>query len=183
MRLPKPILRILCGLCLLIAFAISTHAQSTDQALPTPVLSNEISGRINPLDLGDPRSTRHYYAFEGTPGDLLITLDSKNLNGDVDVFTAVTFRPLMKTTMYAGAQSQDVAKSLYLRASQILILRVEARTPNDEPGNYRIKFGGSFAKFSGGIPVAEPAETAENDIDKSGANRLSSVGATIPRPV
>ncbi len=183
MRLRKPILVVLGALSLLTAFALSTYAQSTDQSLPTAVLSNEISGRINPLDLGDPRLTRHYYAFEGTPGDLLITLDSKNLNGDVDVFTAVTFRPLMKTTMYADAQSQDIAKSIYLRASQILILRVEARTPNDEPGNYRIRFGGSFAKFSGGIPVAEPVETTENDTDKSGGNRLSSVGATVPRPV
>ena len=119
--------------------------QSADQNLPTPILSNEISGKIAPLDLGDPRVTRHFYAFEGTPGDVLITIESKNLNGDMDIFTAVTFRPLMKTTLYAIAQSPEVTKGIYLRARQILILRVEARTPNDDDGTYRVRFGGSFA--------------------------------------
>jgi hypothetical protein len=81
---------VIAGLC---ALAPNGRAQSSDQNLPTPVLNNEITGKIKPLDLGDPRLTRHFYAFEGSPGDLLITIDSKNLNGDIDVFTAVTFRP------------------------------------------------------------------------------------------
>jgi hypothetical protein len=183
MRLRKRFRQVLSWLSLVAALAVCAAAQSTDQALPTPVFSNEISGRIKPLDLGDPRMTRHFYAFEGTPGDLLITVEGKNLNGDVDVFTAVTFRPLMKATFYADTQSPEVTKSLYLRATQILILRVEARTPNDDPGTYRIRFGGAFAKFSGGIPVAEPSEVDESEAERSSANRLSSVGATIPRPV
>lgn len=157
--------------------------QSADQNLPTAILSNEINGKIAPLDLGDPRVTRHFYAFEGTPGDVLITIESKNLNGDMDIFTAVTFRPLMKTTIYAISQSPEVTKGIYLRARQILILRVEARTPNDEDGTYRVRFGGSFAPFSGGIPVADNSET-ESDSGRStrGTNRLSSVGATIAQP-
>lgn len=165
------------------AVAPNARAQSSDQSLPTPVLNNEINGKIKPLDLGDPRATRHFYAFAGSPGDLLITIDSKNLNGDIDVFTAVTFRPLMKTTVYASAQTPEVAKGIYLRAHQILILRVEARTPGDEPGTYHIRFGGTFERFSGGIPVAEASSSeSEETTEKSGANRLSSVGATIPRP-
>lgn len=171
---------VLAGLC---GVGQNGLAQSADQSLPTPVLSNEISGRIKALDLGDPRLTRHFYAFAGSPGDLLITIDSKNLNGDIDVFTAVTFRPLMKTTVYASSQSPEVTKAIYLRAHQILILRVEARTPSDEPGTYRIRFGGTFERFSGGIPVAEVSNTeSEETAEKTGANRLSSVGATIPRP-
>jgi len=161
----------------------TVRAQSSDQNLPTPALSNDINGRIVALDLGDPRATRHYYAFEANPGDLLITVESKNLNGDVDVFTAVTFRPLMKTTLIATSQSSEITKGIYLRAHQILILRVEARTPSDEPGVYHIHFGGTFAPFSGGIPVAENSTPAETSPEKSDANRLSSVGATIPRPV
>ena len=157
-------------------------AQSSDQNLPTAVLANEVTGKIVALDLGDPRSTRHYYALEATPGDLLITLQSKNLDGDIDLFTAITFRPLMKTTIYASGQSQEITKGIYLRTRQILILRVEARTPNDEPGTYRIHFGGTFEKFSGGIPVAENTEAAKTTPEKSSANLLSSVGATIPRP-
>ncbi len=182
-QLLKRFAQVLGCLSVVAAFPVWGEAQSTDQALPTPVYANEINGRINPLDLGDPRLTRHYYAFEGNPGDLLITVEGKNLNGDVDVFTAVTFRPLMKTSIYADRPSQEITKSLYLRATQIFILRVEARTPNDEPGTYHIRFGGTFAKFSGGIAVAEPTEAAETEAEKSSANRLSSVGATIPRPV
>jgi hypothetical protein len=164
-----------------LVFATSVGAQSTDQSLPTPILSTDVSGKIVALDVGDPRATRHFYAFAANPGDLLVTVDSKNLNGDIDVFTAITFRPLMKTTVYASSQSGSVTKGIYLRAHQILILRVEARTPNDDPGSYHIHFGGSFEPFSGGIPVAENTENTESS-EKAGSNRLSSVGATIPRP-
>jgi hypothetical protein len=168
---------------LLGVFAGATRAQSSDQNLPTPVIANDINGRIAALDLGDSRSTRHFYAFEGNPGDLLITIDGKNLNGDIDVFTAVTFRPLVKTTLYANSQSGEVTKGIYLRAHQILILRVEARTPNDEEGSYHVRFGGSFAPFSGGIPVAENSKPEEDSArPNSSGRRLSSVGATIAQP-
>ena len=169
---------------LLCAITSAVFGQSADQSLPTPVLANEITGRITALDLGDSRLTRHFYAFEGTPGDLLITIDSKNLNGDMDIFTALTFRPLMKTALYANSQSGEVTKGIYLRARQILILRVEARTPNDEEGSYHVRFSGSFAPFSGGIPVAENTEaTSEAAPADRGNKRLSSVGATIAEPV
>jgi hypothetical protein len=159
-------------------------AQSTNPELPTPVFSNEINGTIVPLDLGDSRFTRHYYAFEATPGDLIVTVNSRNLNGDVDVFTAVTFRPLTKITIYAGTIPPEVTKSLYFRTRQIVILRVEARTPNDDAGTYRITLGGSFQPFTGGIPVAEnvPTETEPDKRADKNVQRLSSVGATIPRP-
>ena len=157
-------------------------AQSSDQDLPTPVLSNEISGAIPALDLGDPRLTRHYYAFEATPGDLIVTVNSRNLNGDVDIFTAVTLRPLTKISVYANTLPPEVTKSLYFRTRQILILRVEARTPNDDTGTYRITFGGSFQPFSGGIPVAENVESSDQTASERGSNRLSSVGARLPRP-
>jgi hypothetical protein len=160
------------------------NAQSSDQSLPTAVFTNEINGTIAPLDLGDSRLTRHYYAFEATPGDLIVTVNSRNLNGDVDVFTAATFRPLTKITIYAGTIPPEVEKSLYFRTRQIVILRVEARTPNDDPGTYRITLGGTFQPFSGGIPVAEnaPTETEPDKRDDKNVQRLSSVGATIPRP-
>lgn len=158
--------------------------QSSDQSLPTAVLSNQISGTISPLDLGDPRLTRHYYALEATPGDLDITVNSRNLNGDVDVFTAVNFKPLVKISIYANTIPPEVTKSLYFRTRQILILRVEARTPNDDAGAYRITFGGTFQAFSGGIPVAESGEASAEGTEGSDqkGRRLSSVGATIEQP-
>src|SRR2546423_11207198 len=165
-----------CVFSLVLGLALQAHAQPSDQNLPSPVLSKEIAGRINALDLGDPRLTQHYYAFSANPGDLLITVEGHNLNGDVDVFTAITLRPLMKTTMIATSQSNEITKGIYLRAHQILILRVEARTPNDDPGSYHIRFGGTFEPFSGGIPVAENIPPTESATDTSDKNRLSSVG-------
>jgi hypothetical protein len=161
----------------------SAAAQSSDPNLPTAVLSNEVTAKVVALDLGDPRMTRHYYAFEGTPGDLIISINSRNLNGDMDVFTAVSLRPLMKISIYANTIPPEVTKSIYLRTKQILILRVEARSPNDDDGNYRIRFGGAFAPFSGGIPVAQNTEeTSEVASSRSGTRRVSSVGATIAEP-
>ena len=171
----------------LLAIAQSAAAQSNDQSLPTPVLTNEITGRIAALDLGDPRLTRHFYAFEGVPGDLLVTLSSRNLNGDIDIFTAVTFRPVMKITMYAGssAPSPEVTKGFYLRSRQVLILRVEARTPNDDAGTYQLRFGGAYEPFSGGIPVAEESSEQSTEVARTGGGnktRLSSVGARMDEP-
>jgi hypothetical protein len=169
-----------------LAITRTAAAQSTDQSLPTPVLSNEINGRIAALDLGDPRLTRHFYAFEGVPGDLLVTLSSHNLNGDIDVFTAITFRPIMKISMYAGgsALSPEVTKGFYLRSRQVLILRVEARTPNDDAGTYQVRFRGAYEPFSGGIPVAEESTEQSTAVAQTGGNktRLSSVGARIEEP-
>jgi len=180
----KTVLAALVLPILLCSFVETARAQSADQSLPTPVLSIEINGRISPRDLGDARLTRHFYAFEGNPGDLLITMDSKNLNGDIDIFTAITFRPLMKTSIYVSTQVPlGVTKSIYLRAHQILIMRIEARSPNDEEGTYHVRFGGSFAPFSGGIPVAENTESESESDSTRGTKRLSSVGATIAEPV
>src|SRR5437660_7652108 len=112
MQFVKQLIVVIFVLITLGAVDFQVRAQSSDQNLPTPILSNDINGKIEPLDIGDARLTRHYYAFAATPGDLLITLDTTNLNGDVDVFTAVTLRPLMKATMYADVPG-ELTKGIY----------------------------------------------------------------------
>lgn len=172
-------------LVLLLLTATVSSAQSLDVGAPTPVRTNSVNGRIAARDLGDSRLTDHYYAFTGTPGDLLITVQSNNLNGDLDVFTAVTLRPLLKLTLYAESTS-PVTKGIYLRKREDLILRVEARSPNDEPGTYRLFFGGSFEPLPGGpdIAEAEPAEPEKPEPRVAGSKtrRVSSVGARIEEP-
>jgi len=186
-RQPLTFIKLLRSLIFLTATLLAcsaqpgVFAQSNDQTLPTPVLSNEISGTIPALDIGDSRSTRHFYAFEATPGDLAVTVNSRNLNGDVDIFTAVTFRPLLKITIYAGTIPPEVTKGVYFRTHEILILRVEARSPDDDPGSYKITFGGSFQTFTGGIPVAQNTESSESATVGRNPRRLSSVGAKIPQ--
>jgi len=124
-------IRASCVLTFLFLVATTVAAQSIDPNVPSPVRSNIVDGRIAARDLGDARVTDHYYALTGTPGDLLITVQSNNLNGDIDVFTAGTLRPLLKLTLYAEIAS-PVTKGIYLRKREDLILRVEARSPNDE---------------------------------------------------
>ena len=169
---------------LILLTATVSFAQSVDVGSPTPVRSNTVSGKIAVRDLGDSRMTDHYFAFTGTPGDLLITVQSTNLNGDLDVFTAVTLRPLLKLSLYAESTA-PVTKGIYLRKREDLILRIEARSPNDDPGTYRLYFGGSFEPLPGGTDIAEAeAEPSPEKTAVAGqkGRRVSSVGARIEEP-
>lgn len=176
---------IVLSICLWLSPGVA-NAQSTDIAAPVLVRTSEVTATIAARDLGDSRLTDHFYAFTGTPGDLLITVDSRNMNGDVDVFTAAGLRPLLKFTIYEGT-SAPITKSIYLRQRLDLILRVEARTPNDDDAVYRIHFGGAFEPVAGGPLVAE----SENNSAQPAASgtrggkkgrRVSSVGARIEEP-
>ena len=165
---------------LLCSAANVSLAQSIDIKSPSPVRTNEVVGTITARDLGDSRSTNHFYAFTGTPGDVSITVTSNNLNGDVDLFTAGSLRPLMKFTLYAE-NSSPATRSIFLRRREDLILRVEARSPNDDEGTYQIRLGGSFEPIAGDVPLAEAnsptSETAPTVASLSkGSRRVSSVG-------
>jgi hypothetical protein len=185
LQLMKSSIRI-CWVVLLWLFAgTAVCAQSIDINSPSPVRTNEVVGRIAARDLGDARLTDHYYAFTGTPGDVLITIQGTNLNGDVDVFTAVSLRPLLKFVLYAESAS-PITKSIYLRRRENLILRIEARSPNDDEGVYHLRFGGSFEPVIGGPEIADN-EAASSAAPATGAlgkksRRVNSVGARINEP-
>jgi hypothetical protein len=174
-----------CWVVLFLAvFTGHARAQSTDVAWPSPVRTNEVAGTIAARDLGDPRVTDHFYAFTGTPGDVLITVDSRNMNGDVDVFTFSGLKPLLKFSVYAGSSS-PLTKSIYLRKQEDLILRVEGRTPNDDDAVYRLHFGGSFEPITTG-PLAEHEDATQPPTHVAasgkGGRRVSSAGARIEEP-
>ena len=169
------------SIAFLLLSAVVVSAQSIDPNAPAPVRSNNVTGRIAARDLGDARLTDHYYAFTGTPGDLLITVQSQNLNGDVDVFTAGSLRPLLKLTLYAEIAT-PVTKGIYLRKREDLILRVEARSPNDDEGTYRLFFGGSFEPILGGPEISEAETPTTEPARTPGTRRVSSVGARIEEP-
>lgn len=184
-KLPKPIANICELILVLCSFAGTSFAQSADINFPSPVRTNEVMGSIAALDIGDARRTNHFYTFVGNPGDVLVTVQSNNLNGDVDVFTAGSLRPLMKFTMYAESTA-PITKSVYLRRRQDLVLRVEARTPNDDEGTYQIRFGGSFEPVAGeALVAANESPTPEPSAEPTRATntkRVSSVGARLPEP-
>ena len=154
-KAPLPVL-----LLLLISFSGNIRGQSIDIGAPSPVHTSEVVGRIVARDLGDARLTDHFYALAGNPGDLLLTVESRNLNGDIDVFTAVGLKPLLKFSVYAES-SEPITKGVFLRRRVDLILRVEARTPNDDEGTYQIRFGGSFEPLATGPFLAEAERPAE----------------------
>lgn len=146
----------------------------------------EIAGVVSPLDLGDSRLTRHFYTFGGAQGDVELTVDSNNLEGDIDLFVAAGLRPLVKITLYPGLNS-GIARTVYLRRAETLVLRVQARSPNDADGSYRIRLGGSFvpAVAASATKPAAGAKSAADEATRGTDNktrRVSSVGARIAEP-
>ncbi len=182
------ILRIAASATMAILLSLfAVHAQSSDVRSPTVVTGNEIVGVVPVRDIGDARLTDHFYTFNGLPGDILVTIESKNLNGDFDIFTAAELRPLLKATVYAETATA-ITKNIYLRKPESLILRVEARTPNDDAGNYRIRFSGSFAALenrSTSTDAATPREDLSQPTRTGNrkTTRVSSSGARIDEPL
>lgn len=151
-------------------------AQSTRVEFPTPITSNSVNGRIAARDIGDSRLTTYYYTFNGNQGDIFLKIQSTNLNGDIDVFYAESMRPLTKISLYADSASTQTGREIYLRKSEKLILRVEGRTPNDDPATFSISFEGSF-QASTADNAADENPTVKSEIQ--GAVRVNSVGTII----
>ncbi len=105
----------------------SVFAQSTNQSFPTPVTSNEISGKIKARDIGDARLTSYFYVFNGNQGDIFINVVTKNLDGDIDIFTADNLKPLTKISVYSDNPDSETGRVVYLRKTQKLILRIEGK--------------------------------------------------------
>lgn len=156
---------------------LSVYTQSNDQNFPTPITSNEINGLIKARDIGDGRLTRYFYAFDGAQGDIFINVVTKNFAGDIDVFTAESLRPLTKMVIYPDSTVVETGRLIYMRRSERLILRIEGRSPNDDPATFRIKFGGSFVALAAEKGVEAPTikDAGENET----GIRVNSVGTII----
>ncbi len=169
---------------LLLTVCLSAAGQSRDVNLPTPVLTSEITGVIAARDIGDSRITSYYYTFEGGQGDIFINLVTKNFAGDVDVFIADGLRPMTKMVVFANADESETGRLIYLRKPERLILRVEGRTPNDDPATFRIKLGGSFIA-STEKPAEDAPTLARQDPNEPGVkvNSVGTIVAVIPKPI
>jgi len=152
-------------------------AQSSDQNFPTPVTSNEINGQIRARDVGDPRLTKYFYVFDGGQGDIFLNVVTRNFAGDIDVFTAETLRPMTKMVIYPdGTSTNETGRLIYLRKGERLLLRIEGRSPNDDPAMFRVKFGGSFIAIAGGKEQDAPSI---GDSQSESGIKVNSVGTIV----
>ncbi len=173
-----------CIILLALCF-FNTQAQSIRQDFPTPITTNEISGRVPARDIGDARLTTYFYGFNGIQGDVFVNVQTNNFNGDIEVFTAENLKSLTKITIYADISDGETGRVVYLRKPEKLILRIQGRSPNDDEATFRVKFAGSFVA----LPISaeniapelpEVKSTAETDV------RVNSVGTIIevkPKPI
>ena len=82
--------------------------------------------------------------------------------------TLTIFSRSRKSFFYSTDTTNETGRVFYLRKPENLILRIQGRTPNDDPATYQIKFAGSFAPA---IAVAEnerpetPKVTRESQSD------------------
>lgn len=168
------------------AFCISgANAQSTRQEFPTPIITNEISGKIPARDIGDARLTNYFYTFNGNQGDVFINVQTTNLNGDIDIFTADNLKSLTKITIYSDLSENETGRVIYLRKPEKLILRIQGRTPNDDAATFRIKFAGSFQPLPATAAENSAPELPEVKSDTQTDVRVNSVGTiieVIPKP-
>lgn len=151
------------GLLVLACF-IAGNAQSVEQAFPTPLTTNELRATIEPRAVGDARLTSYYYAFDGTQGDIFVNVVTKNLNGDIDIFVRDGLRLLSKIVVYADVGDGETGRVLYLRKPEKLLLRVQGRSPNDDPATIQIKFAGSFVAAAP-ADVPEPPRVAKRSAE------------------
>ncbi len=167
------------GTAFLMLFGVvSLTAQSTNQDYPTPITTNEISGTIKARDVGDARLTSYYYQFDGAQGDLFVNIVTRNLTGDIDIFTVNGLRPLTKIVVYADLAETETGRVLYFRKPERMILRVQGRTPGDEPAAFRIKFAGSFVASTQAASPPEPELPTLAARNESGI-RVNSVGTIV----
>lgn len=167
-----------------ISSSLTVSAQSTDQNFPTAVTTNEVTGTIKARDIGDSRLTSYFYTFDGGQGDIFINVVTKNFSGDIDVFTAEGLRPLTKIVVYAEAGESETGRLVYLRKPERLILRVEGRSPNDDPATFRIKFAGSFIALADQKTQQAPTIARRETETDSGVivNSVGTIIEVIPKP-
>ena len=170
---PKIILSSLATLLLLCA---GVAAQSSDQNFPTAVTDPEIGSTIRARDIGDARLTTHFWAFDGSQGDIFINVVTQNFTGDIDVYQASDLKPLTKIVMFADNGPSETGRVIYLRLPGRLLLRVQGRSPNDDAASYRIKFAGSFVALA---PQKEVKPPTVDSVENTGI-KVNSVGTIIP---
>jgi hypothetical protein len=159
------------GLVLLMAATGSVAAQSTDRDHPTPLSSNELTGRL----YGN--GGENFYSFVAGPGELTITVDVKSTDGTLampfELLNANGADALLCCEFAQAAepgQTGRTVKSIRLRSRQTVILHL---TENEYgAGTYRVRFDGPTS-FGGGATPRGVAQTSHRQGTSTGGNRMN----------
>jgi len=90
---------------------------------------------------------------------------------------------MTKMVVFADSSESETGRLIYLRKPEKLILRIEGRTPNDDPATFRIKLGGSFIASTERAADEGPS-LARQDPNEPGVkvNSVGTIVAVIPKP-
>jgi hypothetical protein len=168
---------------LILALANIVFGQSTEQQFPTPIKENILSGKIVARDIGDSRLTTYFYTFNATQGDIVVITNASNFNGDIDIYESETLRPLTKIRLFADFTAEEISRTIYLRKSEKLLLRIEGRSPNDDDALFKIKFEGSFlaSEETENSEASLPKVKEKTDLDIE-VNSVGTIISVRPKP-
>ena len=170
--------------CFVVCAAVLVNAQSSDQNFPTPITTNQLSGTIRARDIGDSRLTTYFFTFYGNQGDVFVNVVTTNLNGDIDVFAAEGLRPLTKIVVYADNSDNETGRVIYLRKPEKILIRIQGRSPNDDPATFQIKFAGSFVASTETDQNDDPKlpDVKRNENSDVIVNSVGTIIGTKPKP-
>lgn len=80
--------------------------------------------------------------------------------------------------IYPDTDINETGRLIYLRKGERLLMRIEGRSPNDDPATYRIKFGGSFIALAPEKKDLEP-KVEKTEADTSSRVTVNSVGTIV----
>ena len=158
----------------LVLYASTGLAQSTDRSRPTPLVSGQIIGK------GTGTSTDYWYAFTAGPGEIAISVDVSatvgSTPGDVDVelkdtlFNTVT--QVSASATYLKSEQKGVR--FEIRKAQAFLLKVGVGERVKSYGvtvSGAVTFAGS-ATASAASPSAAPAEGWLACVPRTGVLRI-----------
>ncbi|MDT5269616.1 MAG: hypothetical protein QOH49_1802 [Acidobacteriota bacterium] len=159
------------GLVLLMAATGSANAQSTDRDHPTPLSSNELTGRL------DGNGGETFYSFVAGPGELTITVDVKSTDGTFampfELLNANGADSLLCCEFaQAGAPGETgrSVKSIRIKSRQTVILHLTEYKYG--AGTYRVRFDGPTS-FGGGAAPRGVFPSSRRPGTSAGGNRMN----------
>ena len=149
-------------------FISTAKGQSTSQANPTPITTNEITAK------GPSKETDYYYRFTGGPGEVTITLNIKakqySTFARLEVLDA-ELNTLATHNMNAATSTgpSQVMKKITLAAKQPVLLKL---TFDGNLAEYKVMLGGAV-EFNNPSSNVSTSAGSSNQVQQDSGSKLS----------